>query len=52
VCISAAVVLFAFHQLAFVLPTLIFGSFVALWAGRFAGKWRCPKCGWSFCAVK
>jgi len=48
VCISAAVVLFAFHQLAFVLPALIFGSLVALWAGRFAGKWRCSKCGWVF----
>ena len=45
---AATIVLVAFHQLAAAVPVLIFGSLVALWVSRFAGKWRCSACGWVF----
>ena len=48
VCVGGTIVLFAFHQIAAAFPTFIFGSLVALWVSRLAGKWRCLNCGWVF----
>ncbi len=48
VCVGGTIVLFAFHQIAAAFPMFIFGSLVALWVSRLAGKWRCLNCGWVF----